>query len=570
MPLLILFGSNTGSSEAFAQRLAGEAAGQGYAARIAPLDDYAGKLPTEGATVILASSYEGQPPDNARQFVSWLDTGDKLSLAGTRYTVFGCGNRQWARTYQAVPKRIDAALEAAGAERLHVRGETDASGDFFGGFDAWREGLWPALAAAFNREASEPAATPRLQVELVRSGRSGVLRIKDLEQGQVLVNEELVDMSSPLGRSKRHIEIELPAGMSYRAGDYLSVLPRNPFANVDRALRRFGFSADSHVQITRTEGAVTSLPVGYPVSAGELLANYLELGQPATRAQVQALAQATRCPPERQALDELASENAYVREVLGRRVTVLELLERFPSCELPFGDFLEMLPPMRARQYSIASSPLVDPSRCALTVAVVDAPALSGQGRYRGLASSLLANCLPGTRIGVAVRRSSGHFHPPLKAETPMVMVCAGTGLAPFRGFLQERAAQAAGGQAVGPSLLFFGCDHPNVDHLYRDELQAWEDAGIVSVRPAYFKAPKDGITFVQHRLWQDRAEVSALFRQGANVYVCGDGKRMAPAVRETFVQIYQEAVGVTAEAADMWMDQIERDSGRYVADVFA
>jgi cytochrome P450/NADPH-cytochrome P450 reductase len=151
-----------------------------------------------------------------------------------------------------------------------------------------------------------------------------------------------------------------------------------------------------------------------------------------------------------------------------------------------------------------------------------------------------------------------------------MVMVCAGTGLAPFRGFLQERAVQAGNGQTVGPALLFFGCDHPDVDFLYRDELSAWEAAGVVSVRPAFYKAPQGDVTFVQHRVWQDRADVADLFRRGAHVYVCGDGKRMAPAVRDTFVRIYQEAVGVTLEAAEAWVDRIERESGRYVSDVFA
>jgi len=229
-----------------------------------------------------------------------------------------------------------------------------------------------------------------------------------------------------------------------------------------------------------------------------------------------------------------------------------------------------MLPPAKARQYSISSSPLWNAARCTLTVAIVDAPALSGQGRYQGMASSYLANCSAGTRVVVAVRSSNDHFHPPASPETPMVMVCAGTGLAPFRGFVQERAVQAASGQKVGPSLLFFGCDHPDVDYLYRDEFAAWEAAGVVSVRPAYFKKPDGDVMFVQHRVWKDRADVARLFQQGAHVYVCGDGRRMAPAVRETFVRIYQDAVGVTPDAAERWVDRIERETGRYVSDVFA
>lgn len=569
-PLLVLYGSNTGASEAFAQRIASDAQAQGYAARVAPMDEQTGRLPAQGAVILVTSSYEGRPPDNARQFMAWAETLAAGTLTGVRFAVFGCGNRQWARTYQAVPQRLDEALQAAGAQRLRARGETDASGDFFGSFDAWLGGLWAELAGALGTTVQAVAGCAQLQAEVVQGGRSTILRLGDMQVGEVIENRELVEMSSPLARSKRHIDIRLPEGMVYRAGDYLAVLPVNPPANVLRALRRFGFAADTHVLLNKAAGSLSSLPLGYPVAAGELLFHYVELAQPATRAQVGALAAATRCPPEQAELLALADEDRYQRELLGRRVSVLDLLERFASCELAFGAFLEMLPPMRARQYSISSSPLWNAERCSLTVAVLDQPALSGQGKHQGIASHHLAHSGAGMRVAVAVRPSNAHFRPPASPATPMIMVCAGTGLAPFRGFLQERATQAESGQAVGPALLFFGCDHREVDYLYRDELAAWEAAGVVSVRPAFSEAPEGEVVFVQHRVWQDRADVAELFRQGAHVYVCGDGRRMAPAVRETFVRIYQEAVGCTAAAADQWMDRVERATGRYVSDVFA
>jgi cytochrome P450/NADPH-cytochrome P450 reductase len=568
-PLLVLYGSNTGSGEAFAQRIAGDAAVQGYAAQVAPLDDHAGQLPTAGAVAIVASSYEGKPPDNARQFMAWIEGVGAGELNGCRFAVFGCGNRQWARTYQAIPKQIDNALEAAGAARFAARGEADAGGDFFGAFDEWYAVFWKGLAAALGTQAREAAAAAPLRVEPVTEGRLSILRQTDLLQGEVVANRELVDMSKPGARAKRHIEIRLPSGMTYRAGDYLSVLPHNPLGTVERALRRFGFAPDSRVVLHKGEAGSSPLPLGVPVGVGELLMNYVELAQPATRAQVATLADATRCPPEQQPLQRLAGDG-YEAEVLNKRVSVLELLERFAACELPFGAFLEMLPPMRARQYSISSSPLWNDRRCTLTIGVVDAPALSGQGRFRGTASNHLAHCGPGAHLAVAVRSSNIHFRPPPSAQTPMIMVCAGTGLAPFRGFMQERAVLAASGQQVGRSLLFFGCDHPDVDLLYRDELAEWETAGVVSVRPAYSEAPEGDVKFVQHRLWADRAEVTALVRAGAHVYVCGDGRHMAPAVRETCVRIYREAVGASAEDAEAWMDKIERETGRYVADVFA
>ncbi|TAN12824.1 MAG: cytochrome P450 [Burkholderiaceae bacterium] len=569
-PLLVLYGSNTGSSEAFAQRIASEAQAQGYAAQAAPLDEHTGALPTEGAVVVVTASYEGQPPDNAKQFTAWVEALAPGALKGVHYAVFGCGNRQWARTWQAIPKRLDAALHAAGATRASERGETDSGGDFFGAFDEWYAGLWSALGKALDKPVQAAPVGAQLHVERVQDGRTSILRLGDLAYGEVVENRELVNMQAPGARSKRHIDIRLPAGMSYRAGDYLSVLAHNPVGVVMRALKRFNLAADNQIVIRKAAGSVTSLPLDYPVTASEVLFHYVELGQPATRAQVGQLAAATRCPPEQTELKALAEDAAYQRDVLAKRLSVLDLLERYPACELDLAAFLEMLPPARARQYSISSSPLWNADRCTLTVAVVDAPALSGQGRYQGMASSYLAACQSGTRVAVAVRASNDHFHPPQSLDKPIIMVCAGTGLAPFHGFLQERAIQAQNGRSVGPALLFFGCDHPDVDYLYRDELAAWERAGVVSVRPAFFKAPQGGVAFVQHRVWQDRPDVAGLFRKGATVYVCGDGQHMAPAVRDTFLRIYQEAVGCTREQAEVWADEMEHETGRYVSDVFA
>jgi cytochrome P450/NADPH-cytochrome P450 reductase len=569
-PLLVLYGSNTGSCEAFAGRLAAEAGGHGFAAVAAPMDDYVERLPREGAVIIVTASYEGTPPDNARRFVAWLDGLDAGAVAGVRYAVFGCGNRQWARTWQAIPKRTDAALEKAGGARLLPRGETDAGGDFFGGFETWHAALWPALGAAFGKDATAPGGETGLDVEIIRGRREVALRLADLEQGHILENRELVDLSRGLAPSKRHIEIALPPGMTYRTGDYLAVLARNPRADVDRALRHFGLGADTEVLIRKTAGGTTALPTDFPVAAAELLSSYVELEQPATRPQVAMLAEATRCPPEKAALAALADPATYKTQILAKRVSLLSLLERFPAAELSFGAFLAAIPVMRARQYSISSSPLRDPRRCSLTIAVLDAPSLDGARRHQGVASTYLAGLETGARLSVAVRPSQAAFHPPASPATPLIMVCAGSGIAPFHGFLQERELQKSSGLDVGPALLFFGAVHPEVDFLYRDELEAWEAAGVVSVRTAFSRAPDGDITYVQHRVWQDRAAIADLFRQGATVFVCGDGERMAPAVRATFVRIYRDAMGVSAAAAEAWADKVERETGRYVADVFA
>ncbi|MBV8094704.1 MAG: hypothetical protein JO110_16060 [Acetobacteraceae bacterium] len=213
----------------------------------------------------------------------------------------------------------------------------------------------------------------------------------DLEQGRIIENRELVNMAPPLARSKRHIEIALPPGMAYRAGDYLAVLPRNPARDVDRALRRFGVAADTQILIHKRPSSATALPSGYPVSAAEILASYVELGQAATRAQVGQLARATGCPSDKAGLEALSQPAAYEAEIMAKRVSVLDLLERFPGCELTLGAFLGALPPMRTRQYSISSSPLWDPHRCSLTVAILNEPSPAGGHRHLGVASTFLA-----------------------------------------------------------------------------------------------------------------------------------------------------------------------------------
>ena len=570
-PLLVLYGSNSGSCEMFAKRIATESAAHGWAATVGTLDQHVDALRPGTPVIVVTASYEGQAPDNAKKFLSWAQSRSAGDLAGVRFAVFGCGNRQWARTWQQVPKQIDAALQAAGATRVTERGEADAGGDFFGAFDEWTHGLWTDLAAALGRAPVEQtAAAPAFEIEVVKSGRESALQLSELAQGTVLENRELVNMGLGGTRSKRHLQIALPAGTSYQCGDYLAVLPRNPAPLVDRVLTRFGMSRETQIVVHKQPDAPTAIPAGYPITAFEVLSGYVELSQPATRAQLSQLAKATPCPPERDELDRIATDEAYPREVLDQRVSVLDLLERTQSCTLAFARFLEMMPTLRARQYSISSSPLIDPAQCSLTIAVVDAPALSGNGQFQGVASTYLAALQPGARVSVAVRPSQTAFHPPADPMTPMVMVCAGTGVAPFRGFLQERAAQKAAGREVGPALLFFGVDHPDVDYLYREQFDAWQAQGVVEVRPVFSSKPEGDVMFVQHRVWQDRGDLSRLFQKGAQFFVCGDGKRMAPAVRDTFVRIYSEATHADESAALEWVDKMEHEHVRYVSDVFA
>ena len=281
------------------------------------------------------------------------------------------------------------------------------------------------------------------------------------------------------------------------------------------------------------------------------------------------MAQKNVCPPHQIHLATLATDHErYTSEILQKRLSLLDLLEQYPSSVLNFGEFLELLPAMRVRQYSISSSSLVNPNQASLTVAVVDAPAWSGKGQFYGTCSSYLARLQVGDQIAVSLRQPHIPFRPPSANSTPLLMICAGTGLAPFRGFIQERVARQAQGEALGPNALFFGCDHPEVDLLYHEQIQVWQQAGVLEYFPAFYHQPVGEVSFVQHRLWQERQYVWSLIEQGAVIAVCGDGRSMAPAVRETLARIYAEATGSKQAAGMAWIAEIEQ-AGRYVADVF-
>ncbi|HSK61640.1 MAG TPA: cytochrome P450 [Actinomycetospora sp.] len=581
-PLLVLFGSNLGAAEDLATRIARDGADRGYTARSAPLDDAVGELPTEGAVVIVTSSYNGEPPDNAGRFCAWLDgaagSGGGASADGVRYTVFGCGNRDWAATYQAVPTRVDAGLEARGGTRVYPRGEGDARGDFDAQFEAWAGGLWDALGTALGLDAAATTATdggPRLAVTLEqRRTASPVLQSYRAQAATVRVNRELTARAgTPGGRSVRHLEIALPAGATYGTGDHLGVLPRNPIALVNRTIARFGLDGGQFATITANGSAPTHLPVGEPYPLLAILVGCVELQDVASRAGLAAMAAAM---PEGAARDELAAlagsdddaKARYREQIAKPRRTLLELLEAHPDCDLPFAAFLDLLPPLRPRFYSISSSPQIS-SEVALTVGVLEGPARAGDGStYRGVCSSHLAGVPEGGTVFTFVRSPSIAFRPPENPHVPMIMVGAGTGMAPFRGFLQERESLRARGVPIARSQLFLGCRDPEDDLLYADELAAFDKAGVATLFPAYSRVPGYAYRYVQHALEGAADEVWAALQDEAVVYVCGNASTMAPGVRAALVAVFRAKTGAGVADGEAWLAGL-RASQRYLEDIW-
>ena len=570
--LLVLYGSNTGSAEGFARLVAGDAVDRGWRVRVGPLDEYTNHLPVDGGVLIVTASYNGEPPDNAARFVSWLESAEAGSLNGVRYAVMGVGNRDWATTYQRIPTVIDERMASAGAERLRERGEADGQADFFGDWERWYRDFWPEMSAAFDVQEPDVDAGPAYAVEPIEMPAEHPIALKlRMRPATVLANRELVNMSSPHGRSKRHLELTLPAGMTYRTGDYLSVLPANHPALVARAARLAGVDPDATVQLTsRRDAANAAFPLQRPIAVRDLLGQYVDLTLPATRGTLKKLAAVCPCPPERKQLESLIEDGArFTAEILGKRVGVVDLLELYPSCAVDLPALLDLLRPMRARQYSISSSALEQPDVAALTVAVLEAPARSGLGTYHGTGSTFLQSLRPGQQVAVAVSSPGEHFRLPQDNSQPLLLIAAGSGMAPLRGFIRERAARARDGEPAGETALFFGCDGPDVDDLYAAEYAGLADDARLTTHKAYTFAPDGRISFVQHRLWAERDTVARLLEAGAKIMVCGDGEHMAPAVHDTLVRIHAEAAGASLDQSSAWLEQ-QRESGRYATDVFS
>ena len=577
-PLMVLFGSNLGTAEAIAHRIADDARSRGFAATVGALDEHADSLPKQGAVIIVTASYNGQPPDNAARFCQRLRDPALPSdaFAGVEYSVFGCGNRDWSATYQAIPTLIDAELEKHGAKRIYKRGEGDARGDFDRNYRDWYGELFPSLAKALDLPAAAAEAKttgPRISVSFVnRLATSPIMRSYSAVAMTVRMNRELQrrDCERPSERSTRHIEIAFPSGVSYSAGDHLGIVPRNGLDTIRRALMRFKLDPSLYATITLRANADTHLPVNEPVPLLEILANRIELQDVATREQIATLAQHAKDEKEGKELEALAGDDAlYGKQVFAARKSALDIMDDYPSCAPPFEVFLDMTPPLRPRYYSISSSPLADAGACSITVGVLEGPALSGRGKFRGVCSNYLAAQATDATVFAFVRKPTIPFHPPENPHLPMIMIGPGTGVAPFRGFLIERAALKKQGAPIGGSLLFFGCRDPMQDFLYEDEMRAFEAEGVAKLVCSFSREPGKPKSYVQQAIAANGDAVWELLQKEAPVFVCGEASRMAPDVKQAFVDLFCKRTGASAADGKAWLAGLIAGH-RYLEDIWA
>ncbi|MET8814987.1 cytochrome P450 [Streptomyces sp. NPDC004549] len=572
--VLLLHGSNYGTCRDFSDRLADAAAEIGCDTAVAPLDAHTGALPTDRPVVITAASYNGRPTDDAAAFVQWLETAEPGAADGVTYAVLGIGDRNWSATYQRIPTLIDDRLAALGGTRLLERAEGDAAGDLTGAVKTFTSTLRTALLDEYGDPATvgavpeTPSDSPAYTVTEVTgdaldalAARHGMTAMTVTETGS------LTRTGYP--RAKRFVRLALPEGETYRTADHFTVLPANDPALVERAARILRVNPDTVLTIAAARPRRDGIAVDRPVTVRELLSRYVELQDRPTAAQVSVLAGLNPCPPEKKALQALAED---ADALAADHRSLLDVIEDHPALGefLTWPVLLDLLPPIRPRHYSVSSSPATDPHHVDLMVSLLQAPARSGRGAFRGTGSGYLNGVRAGDTVYARIQPCREVFRIEHDATTPVIMISAGTGLAPFRGAVADRLALAVSGTELAPALCYFGCDAPDADYLHSAELRTAELAGVVKMRPVFSEAPVDGHMFVQHRIAAEGDTVWKLLGSGAKVYICGDGGRMAPGVRDAFRAVYKEHTpGADDTEADAWLDSLVAE-GRYIEDVYA
>ena len=279
--LLILFGSNTGTCQTLAQRLAADAASHGYQGKVLDLDSGMKDLEAAKNAIVITASYEGQPPDNATHFVEWVGSRAlELNFSSLQYAVFGCGHSDWAATFQRIPTLVDDKLEQARGQRLVERGYSDAAkGDIFSDFDEWVDHkFWPAMTKLRGDiPATVADETSQIDLEIRHGDRAAQLR----QDVQPAIVKDVQMLTAPGEPEKHHLEVLLPSDAAYEPGDYLAILPLNPDASVQRVMAHYHIPWDATV-VFKSSGS-TSFPTNTPIPITSLLKGYVELAQPATK-----------------------------------------------------------------------------------------------------------------------------------------------------------------------------------------------------------------------------------------------------------------------------------------------
>lgn len=537
--LTVLYGSQTGNAEALAESLGHRASARGITAKVVDMADYKPRqLKNEAYVALLTSTHgEGEPPDNALDLHEFLHGRKAPSLTHLKYAVLGLGDTSYEH-FSQTGKEFDAVLAKLGGSRLVERVDCDV--DYDDAAEAWFGSLLETLQSEAGA-AGLPTSSGNSAYGALASG--GHDRRHPFP-APVLDNLVLNGRGS--GKETRHIEISLEgSGLSYQPGDALGVYPQNDPRLVAAIIERLGQDPDTAVKA----GDIDTTLAG-------ALQHHREITL-LTRPVVERWAALSGSDT----LQALVEDHAKLSAWMESR-DLFDLIEEAPVTALDADTLVQTLRKLPARLYSIASSQAAVDEEAHLTVAAVRYEA---HGRRReGVASTWLADRLAEDDSVPVYIEHNKHFRLPEDDETALIMIGPGTGIAPFRAFMQEREER----EADGANWLFFGEQHFHTDFLYQSEWLAWRRQGLVDRIDVAFSRDQEEKIYVQQRLRENAAELWHWLEKGAHLYVCGDAERMAPDVHEALLDIIVEAGGKRREDATEYLRELARQK-RYQRDIY-
>jgi len=544
----ILFASQTGNAEALSKQMALRLTKSGFAPQIADIAQYPPeKMAEEERLLVIASTYgEGEPPDSAKDFWSKITNGSAPKLVKTKFSVLALGDTNYPH-FCRFGRELDRRLEEIGGARIADRVECDV--DFEPPFEKWLSEVLPKLAPTSDT-ATMPMSTPTPEntpaAEIAEAKPAAYSR-KNPFPARLIANHRLNGPGSD--KDTRHIEISIEgSGMNYEAGDALAVQPKNRPCVVDEMLDHLGFSGGEPV----------------PGSAGidkplrwALLEDY-EM----SKIHKQLLIELAVRSGDEAFKDQIekATPGDMARLTWGNEV--MDFLKRFPTARFEPREFIGLLKKLHPRLYSISSSPKAHPGQVHLTVGVVR---YDREGRvHKGTCSAWLAERVePATPVPVFIQPNK-HFRPPADPALPMIMIGPGTGIAPFRAFLEERREIGASGK----NWLFFGERQEKTDFLYRDELLGMVEEKLLTRLDLAFSRDQIKKIYVQTRMMEHATELYDWLEQGAHFYICGDAARMAKDVEAALLSIIESVGNKTPEAAAEYLKALS-SAHRFHRDVY-
>ena len=522
---IIMFGSQSGNAEGLAEEFAGQLKGAGFDAPVIDMVDHAEvELEKEANLIIVTSTWgEGEPPDNAAEFWEKLSGSDHPTLAGLNFAVCGLGDSNYL-DFCGMGKKFDARLEELGATRLVDRVDCDV--DFEEAAAEWAAGLVEVVSGG-AAQASQAAELAVKDVEKFSK--------KNPFRAQMLKNVKLNGEEGE--RDTRHFEICLDgSGLEYEAGDALGVVPTNCPEVAAELIAALGFSGDE----------IVDTPGGEQKPLRDAFVNDYAITLPGKKLVA--------------AIAERAGAELDIGYLEGREI--IDLVNDYPeACKFSPQELVGLLGKLQPRLYSISSSPKAHPGEVHLTVATVR---YESHGRERkGVCSTFLADRCNGDGVRVFVHPSKA-FKPPADRQAKMIMVGPGTGIAPFRAFLEERRETGA----PGSNWLFFGNPHRKTDFLYKAELTKMIEEGHLDRFDTAWSRDGAEKVYVQDRMREHGEELWRWLDEGAHFYVCGDAKRMAKDVDVALHDVIANHGGLGEDGAAEFVSKMKKEK-RYQRDVY-